>query len=527
MRTIREKTQVVRQFLQEAQPLPVKYAYSKEKVKGEDFISYRHYGSPVFSRGLGNRIISERAAYIVTVQTGTARENLIYSEMIKLATNGTAIEFISESRTTTPTVKGKHINNILLYFYNMVDLMLNTTPVVMAEEEKNTVEKSQLMKQFLEIAQPLKVKYGYDSSIQAEPNVVAYQNIGSGMVTKGIGNQLISEDITFVVTVQTATARENMIYSEMIKLATERSQVRFISEDKQHNTEVKGSYTNNIILRMFGKVSPESLTYSAKDISQALQAIASRYAKVMEHYGIDIKGILVSAKDVQPEEGIYNTETLIEIKRNFLDSLVSPEELVSIHSMKNPVQKSMLVKQFLEMVQPLAVKYGYVRGITRETNFITYQDLGIDNIRTGIGNTLISDTTTFVITVQTMTAEQNMFFSEMIKLGTQGTEIQLISEGLREDTTVQSGYINTLIVNVFNTLEAHKTIYTASEVRDILQKVADNYIFITSIYRWTLAQSFIDKLIVPELEDRLYSYEEMLAMKQEYLDRLLLTVTKY
>lgn len=388
-------------------------------------------------------------------------------------------------------------------------------------------DKTQLMKQFLEIAQPLKVKYAYSKEKVKGEDFISYRHYGSPVISRGLGNHIISERVAYIVTVQTGTARENLIYSEMIKLATERTQIRFISEDKQHSTEVKGAYTNNIILQMFGKVTPESLTYSANDISQALQAIANRYAKVTEHYGMDIKDILISAGDVQPEEGIYNTETLIEIKRNFLDSLVSPEELASIHSMKNPVQKSMLVKQFLELVQPLAVRYGYIRGITRDINFITYQDLGIGDIRTGIGNTLISDTTTFVITVQTATAEQNMFFSEMIKLGTQGTEIQLISEGLREDTTVQRGYINTIIVNVFNTLEAHKTVYTASEVRDILQRVADNYIFITSIYRWTLAQSFIDRLVVPELEDKLYSYDEMLAMKQEYLDRLLLTVTKY
>ena len=120
-----------------------------------------------------------------------------------------------------------------------------------------------------------------------------------------------------------------------------------------------------------------------------------------------------------------------------------------------------------------------------------------------------------------------MFYSDLIKLGTEGSEIEFISESPRKDTTVKSGWINTIIVYVYNNLHARKVVYTAEEVRAMMQSIADLYIFVTSIYRRDASQSFLDRLTVPELEDRLYTYEEFLEYKVEYLDRLLYTTTRY
>nr|DAH56654.1 MAG TPA: hypothetical protein [Caudoviricetes sp.] len=182
------------------------------------------------------------------------------------------------------------------------------------------------------------------------------------------------------------------------------------------------------------------------------------------------------------------------------------------------------IKSFLDMVQPTPVKYGYPRGVKREESFVTYQLQGTQ-IRQGIGNTLISERQTYVITVQTKTALQNMIYSDMIRVGTHRKQIEFVSDSLRKDTTVESGYINTIIVRAFNGKEIIE--YTAEEVRSMLQEIADTYIFITNRYDETISQSFIETYEVPLLEDRYYTQAEVIEMKREYLDRAILKTTEY
>lgn len=190
------------------------------------------------------------------------------------------------------------------------------------------------------------------------------------------------------------------------------------------------------------------------------------------------------------------------------------------------VQISTRVKTFLELAQPLPVKYGYPRGIKEQDNFISYQDMGT-TMRVGIGNNIISERKTYAITVQTRLAEDNILYSELIKRAMEGTIIMYVSDQMRKDVLVKSGWINTILVTVYNGLDLTPKMYTPEQVRNILQDIADRYLFITSIYAQDRAQTFIDNLRVPEFEQQEYTYEEVLALKQEYLDRLLLTTTEY
>ena len=185
-----------------------------------------------------------------------------------------------------------------------------------------------------------------------------------------------------------------------------------------------------------------------------------------------------------------------------------------------------VVRNFLELAQPLQVKYGYIRGVAKENSYITYRNVS-SSIRAGIGNQFISERVNYVVTVQTRTAEQNLIYSAMIKYATSETNVLFISDDLRRDTLVENGWINTIILNVFNSVDAVKLIYTRQEVTKILQTIADRYVLITSLYKVPFSESIIDKLIIPELEDRLYSLEEVQSLKQEYLDRFILTITEY
>ena len=190
------------------------------------------------------------------------------------------------------------------------------------------------------------------------------------------------------------------------------------------------------------------------------------------------------------------------------------------------VQLSKRVKEFLEMVQPLPVKYGYPRGIKKGDSFISYRDVG-STPTLAVGGGIISERRTYLVTVQTKTAESNLFYSTLIKFATEGSYVTFMSEDLRRDVTVEDGWINSIMLVVYNVIEPTEATYSREEVRMILQDIADNYLFVTSIYRRTLEQSFIDKLVVPQLTQESYTYQELLALKQTYLDKLVLSTTEF
>lgn len=186
------------------------------------------------------------------------------------------------------------------------------------------------------------------------------------------------------------------------------------------------------------------------------------------------------------------------------------------------VQMATSVKQFLEVVQPLQVKYGYSRGARTGDAVLTYYQVG-STLNKGIGNQIVSERQTYLITVQTKTAEQCLLYSQLIRRGTDRSNYEYVSDSIRRDTTVENGWINSIVIYAYTSVEAIQHMFTAEEVREELQQIADRYLFTTSIYNETVAASFIDKLKIPKLQDREYTLNEFIALKQKYLDKLLLT----
>ena len=193
---------------------------------------------------------------------------------------------------------------------------------------------------------------------------------------------------------------------------------------------------------------------------------------------------------------------------------------------KTGIQVSKSVRAFLELAQPLPVEYGYSRGVKQKSSYVTYKDAGTTPTRS-IGGYILSERRTYMVTVQTKTAEENLYYSMMIKYASEGTFVEFMSDDLRKDVTVASGWINTIILSVYNVVEETLNTYTAEEVRFILQDVADNYLFVTSVYGLTLDDSFLDSMVVPELPQEVYTYNEMIALKRQYLDKLVLLTTEF
>ena len=189
---------------------------------------------------------------------------------------------------------------------------------------------------------------------------------------------------------------------------------------------------------------------------------------------------------------------------------------------KTAVEMATSVKQFLELVQPLPVKYGYSRGARTGEIVLTYYQVGT-TLTKAIGNQIVSERQTYLITVQTKTAEQCLLYSQLIRRGTNKSNFEFVSDNTRRDSTVENGWINSIIIYVYTDVQAPQYLFTAEEVREELQLIADNYIFVTNIYNTAVANSFIDKLKIPKLQDRSYTLTEFIELKQKYLDKLLLT----
>lgn len=184
------------------------------------------------------------------------------------------------------------------------------------------------------------------------------------------------------------------------------------------------------------------------------------------------------------------------------------------------------VKNFLELVQPLKVTYGYPRGVKRGTSFITYQHTS-STPTTGIGNSLIAERLSFLVTIQTKSMEQCLLYKDMVILATDRTPFKVLSQNTREDVTVEAGWICTIILVFYNNLTTPKGLYTREEFREILQQIADRYIYLTTQYKIDGNVLDPNSLVIPDLKKKNYSLYEMLKIKKRLFDKLLLETTEY
>lgn len=148
---------------------------------------------------------------------------------------------------------------------------------------------------------------------------------------------------------------------------------------------------------------------------------------------------------------------------------------------------------------------------------MTYRDMATQ-LTVGIGGGKIAERKTYAITVQTKTAEKNLEISRLIIEGTIKSNVIFVSDDFRIDTTVEAGWINTIIVWVFASTKIEPIWVTYSE---LMSRIAiDNLIMRENVYGETLEESVI---YVPEYEVRTYHITEANALiaeaEEEYLPR--------
>lgn len=165
----------------------------------------------------------------------------------------------------------------------------------------------------------------------------------------------------------------------------------------------------------------------------------------------------------------------------------------------------------------MPVKYGYNRGVKEGEGFVTYRDMATQ-LTVGIGGGYIAERKTYVITVQTKTAEKNLEISRLIIEGTIKSNVIFVSDDFRIDTTVEAGWINTIIVWVFTSTKIEPVWVTYNE---LMSRIAiGNLIMRENVYGETLEESVI---YVPEYEVRTYYKTEVNALiaeaEEAYLPR--------
>lgn len=114
---------LTKQFLQLATGLKAIYSYPKKSVSPSDYVimTYQAGATQTVSRAINNQLLSQRMLVTVSLQAADAQDVMLYTDMIKQASNETEFSYISDSIRQDPLVKNTHIATITLSFYNAFD----------------------------------------------------------------------------------------------------------------------------------------------------------------------------------------------------------------------------------------------------------------------------------------------------------------------------------------------------------------------------------------------------------------------
>lgn len=192
----------------------------------------------------------------------------------------------------------------------------------------STQQLALLVRQFLQLATGLKAKYSYPVTTPQENEVVlTYQFIGGQQISVGIGNELLAERKLFVATVQAKTAKQVMFYTDMIKMATNRTQFVYISDSTRPDAAVRNRWIGTVTLMVYTPYNfgdaPQTF-FTPEEARKLLQAFADRFLFNTTIYRDDLSQATFD-RYIVPELNRMSLEEMFDAQQQIIAKIIAED----------------------------------------------------------------------------------------------------------------------------------------------------------------------------------------------------------
>lgn len=175
------------------------------------------------------------------------------------------------------------------------------------------------MANFLKLWQPLPVRYGYSHLPLATTPVLIFTEI-SRKQRKGIGNTVISEQVVYEVIIKATNVVRIAFYSQILKLALERSEYVLLSEATSRDPDSQSGWEVHLIIQAYNVKYKMRRIFTLEEQKEILTKVFNNYLQVINLYAGDPVNESIDLSDLHSEASI---ESLIEIKERLLRDMIS------------------------------------------------------------------------------------------------------------------------------------------------------------------------------------------------------------
>lgn len=174
------------------------------------------------------------------------------------------------------------------------------------------------MANFLKLWQPLPVRYGYSHLPLATTPVLIFTEI-SRKQRKAIGNTVISEQVVYEVSIKATNVVRIAFYSQILKLALERSEYTLLSEATSRDPDSQSGWEVHLIIQAYNVRRKFRSLFALEEQKEILTKVFDNYLQVMNLYVVTPIDESIDLSDLQGE---VNIEQLIKIKERLLGELI-------------------------------------------------------------------------------------------------------------------------------------------------------------------------------------------------------------
>lgn len=185
-----------------------------------------------------------------------------------------------------------------------------------------------LVKQFLQISTGLNALYSSPKkSLSPQDYVILTYNLaGAQEVSRAIGNQLLSQRMLFVVTLQARKVQDVQLYLDMIKQASNGTEFFYLSDNVRQDPAVHNSHIGTITMSFYNPfdAKPPIRMFPEQEVRKLLQIFADRlifntsvYGETMEDSRLD--------RIVIPPLTDSTLEQILALQENIRDQVFSQD----------------------------------------------------------------------------------------------------------------------------------------------------------------------------------------------------------